>query len=77
MVLISVVATLVVASARVTKEVVTIDRDTRPYYLFVPDSLYYQRAPAINQQAWDFLKAVVLADEPKYQPYNDAQRRRP
>jgi poly(3-hydroxybutyrate) depolymerase len=39
------------------------------------DHNYYQRAPAINQQAWDFLKSAMLAEDPRYQIYSYAQRR--
>jgi len=36
---------------------------------------YYGSADNINRQAWDFLKAVVLDEDPRYQIYNYQKRR--
>jgi predicted esterase len=34
------------------------------------DHLYYNIAPQINRDAWDFLKRHELSEAPKYQPYD-------
>jgi poly(3-hydroxybutyrate) depolymerase len=34
------------------------------------DHWYYDRAPEINRNAWDFLKSHALGEDPKYKEYN-------